>query len=64
MASNFLNISEGSDVHVVALSEDDISGSSLSGHQPEELKNQELLLWLKCCGDNGKGLKTKAQLQD
>ena len=29
---------------------------------PEELKNQELLFWLKCRGDNGKGLKTKAQL--
>ena len=55
-------MSESSDVYVVALSEDDISGSSLSGRKPEELKNQELLFWLKCRGDNGKGLKTKAQL--
>ena len=62
MASNYSNISESSDVHVVALSEDDIPGSSLSGCKPEELKDQELLFWPKCRGDNGKGLKTKAQL--
>ena len=58
MASNYSNIFESSGVHVVALSEDDILGSSLSGRKPEELKNQELLFWLKCRGDNGKGLKS------
>lgn len=47
---------------VVVLSEDDIVGASLSGRKPEELKNAELLFWLKCRGDDGKGLKTKAQL--
>ena len=62
MASNYSNISESSNVHVVALSEDDIPGSPLSGRKPEELRNQELLFWLKCREDNGKGLKTKAQL--
>ena len=39
-----------------------LRASSLSGRKPEKLKNQELLFWLKCRGDNGKGLKTKAQL--
>ena len=43
MASNYSNISKSGDVHMAALSEDDISGSSLSGRKPEELKNQELL---------------------
>ena len=28
----------------------------------EELKNSELKFWLKCRGDTGKGLKTKAEL--
>ena len=46
----------------VVLSEDDIPGASLFGRKPEELKKQELFFWLKCRGDNGKGLKTKAQL--
>lgn len=46
----------------ISLLEEDIPGSSLSGRKPEELKNQELIFWLKCRGDNAKGLKTKAQL--
>lgn len=45
-----------------SLTEDDIPGSSLSGRKPEELKKQELIFWLRCRGDNVKGLKTKAQL--
>ena len=44
------------------LSENDISGASLLGRKPEELKNSELKFWLKCRGDTGKGLKTKAEL--
>ena len=46
----------------VVLSEDDILGASLLGRKPEQLKNAELLFWLKCRGDTGKGLETKAQL--
>ena len=44
------------------LTEYDIPGASLLGRKPEELKNTELCLWLKCRGDLGKGLKTKAEL--
>lgn len=44
------------------LSEDDIPGASLSGRNPSLLKTDELRFWLKCRGDRGKGLKTKAQL--
>lgn len=46
----------------VLLSEEDIVGASLLGRKPEQLKNTELFFWLKCRGDDGKGLKTKAQL--
>lgn len=46
----------------VKLSENDIPGASLCGRKPEELKTDELKFWLRCRGDNGKGLKTKAQL--
>lgn len=49
-------------VSLITLSEEDIPGSSLSGRKPEELKNEELIFWLKCRGDSAKGLKTKAQL--
>lgn len=44
------------------LSEEDIPGAALSGRNPFELKNSELVFWLKCRGDPAKGLKTKAQL--
>ena len=46
----------------IFLTEDDIPGASLLGRKPEGLKNTELCLWLKCRGDLGKGLKTKAEL--
>lgn len=48
--------------NAIFLTEDDIPGASLLGRKPEELKNSELRLWLKCRGDLGKGLKTKAEL--
>ena len=44
------------------LTEDDIPGASLCGRNPEQLKNEELRFWLRCRGDVGKGLKTKAEL--
>ena len=43
----------------IFLTENDISGASLLGRKPEELKFSELKFWLKCRGDAGKGLKTK-----
>ena len=46
----------------VSLNENDIPGASLLGRKPEELKVEELKFWLKCRGDSGKGLKTKAEL--
>lgn len=46
----------------VVLCEGDIPGSSLEGRKSSELKNDELKFWLKCRGDDGKGLRTKAQL--
>ena len=46
----------------ISLSEDDIPGASLNGRKPSVLKTDELRFWLKCRGDPGKGLKTKAQL--
>ena len=49
-----------SDSNAIPLTENDISGASLLGRKPEELKNSELKFWLKCRGDTGKGLKTKA----
>ena len=48
---------------VSLLTEDrDIPGASLAGRKPIELKNEELKFWLRCRGDPGKGLKTKAEL--
>ena len=44
------------------LEEKDIPGASLCGRKPSELKNEELKFWLRCRGDPGKGLKTKAEL--
>ena len=44
------------------LSENDIPGASLLGRQPSVLKVDDLKFWLRCRGDPGKGLKTKAQL--
>ena len=44
------------------LYESDIPGVSLEGKLPAALKNDELRFWLKCRGDDLKGLKTKAQL--
>ena len=46
----------------VSLCENDVPGSSLGGRNPSQLENDELRFWLKCRGDNGKGLLTKAQL--
>ena len=46
----------------LTLEEEDIPGASLCGRKPSELKNEELKLWLKCRGDPGKGLGTKAEL--
>ena len=48
--------------NVAVLTEDDIPGASLPGRKPSELKNDELKFWLRCRGDPGKGLKTKAEL--
>ena len=48
--------------YTIQLSEQDIPGTSLSGRPPAQLKVKELRFWLKCRGDSGKGLKTKAQL--
>ena len=44
------------------LEEKDIPGASLCGREPSELKNVDLKFWLRCRGDPGKGLKTKAEL--
>ena len=55
-------MASSSDSDVISLTEDDIPGASLLGRKPEELKNSELKFWLKCRGDTGKGLKTKAEL--
>ena len=44
------------------LTEEDIPGASLYGRKPAELSNDDLKFWLKCWGDSGKGLKTKAEL--
>lgn len=49
-------------VSTADLRECDIPGSSLEGRKPSLLKNDELRFWLRCRGDNGKGLRTKAQL--
>ena len=46
----------------VKLNEDDIPSASSEGRNPAELNNDALKFWLKCRGDNCKGLKTKAQL--
>ena len=46
----------------VSVTENDIPGASLAGRKPAQLKNEELRFWLKCRGDPGKGLKTKAEL--
>ncbi|CAB4013575.1 Hypothetical predicted protein [Paramuricea clavata] len=44
------------------LTEEDIPGASLYGRKPAELSNDDLKFWLKCRGDSGKRLKTKAEL--
>ena len=46
----------------IFLTENVIPGASPLGRKPEELKVSELKFWLKCRGDTGKGLKTKAEL--
>ena len=45
----------------VVLSESDIPGSSFSGRNPSELKNDELRFWLKRRDGPAKGLRTKAE---
>ena len=59
MASNYSNVSESSGVHVVALSEDGIPGSSLSGRKPEELKIKSCYFGLSVVETMGKVLKQK-----
>ena len=44
------------------LTEDDIPDSLLDRRDANRLKNSELKIWLKCCGDSCKGLSTTAQL--
>ena len=51
-----------STTRVAVLTEEDISGASLHGRKPSELKNDELKFWLQCRGDRAKGLETKAEL--
>lgn len=48
--------------NTIFLTENDITGASLLGRKPEELKTTELRFWLKCQGDSRNGLKTKAEL--
>ena len=60
IASSMMASSSSS--NAITLTENDIPGASLLGRKPEELSNSELKFWLKCRGDTGKGLKTKAEL--
>ena len=60
IASSMMATSSSS--NAIILTENDIPGASLLGRKPEELSNSELKFWLKCRGDTGKGLKTKAEL--
>ena len=46
----------------VSVMENDIPGASFAGRKPAQLKNENLKFWLKCRGDPGKGLETKAEL--
>ena len=55
-------MASSSSSNAITLTENDIPGASLLGRKPEELLNSELKFWLKCRGDTGKGLKTKAEL--
>ena len=55
-------MASSSSSNAITLTENDIPGASLLGRKPEELSNSELKFWLKCRGDTGKGLKTKAEL--
>ena len=56
------SMATSSSSNATILTENDIPGASLLGRKPEELSNSELKFWLKCRGDTGKGLKTKAEL--
>jgi len=58
----FKNMASNSTVYLTLLTENDIPGASLNGRNASELKNDELRFWLRCQGDSGKGLKTKAGL--
>ena len=60
IASSMMALSSSS--NAITLTENDVPGASLLGRKPEELSNSELKFWLKCRGDTGKGLKTKAEL--
>ena len=60
IASSMMALSCSS--NAITLTENDVPGASLLGRKPEELSNSELKFWLKCRGDTGKGLKTKAEL--
>ena len=55
-------MASSSSSNAITLTENDIPAASLLGRKPEELSNSELKFWLKCRGDMGKGLKTKAEL--
>ena len=56
------SVATSSSSNAIILTENDIPDASLLGQKPEELSNSELKFWLKCRGDTGKGLKTKAEL--
>ena len=56
------SVDRSSSSNAIVLTESDVPGASLLGQKPEELSNSELKFWLKCRGDPGKGLKTKAEL--
>ena len=56
------SVDRSSSSNAIVLTESDVPGASLLGQKPEELSNSELKFWLKCRGDPGKGLKSKAEL--
>ena len=60
--SSFAVASTSNVSNLTFLTENDIPGASLLGRKPEELKISELKFWLKCRGEVGIRLKTKAEL--
>ena len=41
--------------------EEDIPGASLIGSLSSQLKIEDLIVWLMCCGDSCEGLQTKVE---